>query len=227
MTEHRLFPAGTVPEVSTHAFHLGRDRAPHLDQPEHRPRLDVAARLVMDVVLHAGVASVSDLGCGDGGLLQLLHLAGCPVPAWGYDFTPANFEGGRERGVDVRYADVFDPAGRSQVELGDVVVMTEVLEHVADPPGVLDWLRDEGISYLVASSPYTETEHEHSPEHAWAWDTDGYFALMKAGGRQVVQHVMVGRYQVVLAVLVQGQPVVRLDVSGESSSDGVYDGPTT
>lgn len=213
MTEHRLFEAGTVPAVSTHAFHLGRDRAPHLEQPDHRPRLEVAARTVMEVVsAPTGVASVSDLGCGDGGLLQLLHRGGCPVPAWGYDFTPANVDGGRERGVDVRYVDVFDPASRPHVDLGDVVVMTEVLEHVADPDAVLGWLRDEGISYLVASSPYTETADDHSPEHAWAWDTDGYVELMRRNGRQVVQQVLVGRYQVVLAVLVQGLATTQVVV---------------
>ena len=105
--------------------------------------------------------------------------------------------------MDVRFADVFNAGvDRAQVELGDLVVMTEVLEHVEDPAAVLGWLRDEGISYVVASSPYTETEHEHSPEHAWAWDTDGYVDLMRAAGRQVVKQALVGRYQVALAVLV-------------------------
>lgn len=38
MTEHRLFPDGTVPHVSTPAFHAHRERAPHLEQPVHRER---------------------------------------------------------------------------------------------------------------------------------------------------------------------------------------------
>jgi SAM-dependent methyltransferase len=207
MTQHKLFDDGTcdgagVPYVSTAEFHHDRERAPHLEQPGHRPRLEVAARLVHMVVAGGtGVASVSDLGCGDGGLLQLLTQQGLTVPAWGYDFAPANLVGAAERGVDVRHADVFN--GGFQVELGDVCVLTEVLEHVADPDAVLDWLRHEKISYVVASSPYTETPGDHSPEHAWAWDQDGYLDLMTRNGRQVVEHVLVGRYQVVLAVLVQ------------------------
>jgi hypothetical protein len=77
VTEHKLF-TGDIPHVSTAAFHADRERAPHLEQPAHWARLQRARLFVGDAsraLLDAGhttLVSVSDLGCGDGGLLQLL-----------------------------------------------------------------------------------------------------------------------------------------------------------
>jgi hypothetical protein len=83
MGEWKLFE-GDVPHVSTPEFHKDRARAPHVDQPHHRPRLQRACELVVDAADElvveaslsqtstAAVVDVSDLGCGDGGLLQLL-----------------------------------------------------------------------------------------------------------------------------------------------------------
>lgn len=206
MTEHRLFTE-EVPHVSTAQFHADRERAPHLEQDHHRPRLETAAGFVRQAVyeLHADISrpegqdgwvTVSDLGCGDGGLLSLLK--GMPDQLhWGYDFQPSNEAGWRERGVDAELLDVFG-AGRSEAALGEVSVMTEVLEHVADPEDVLRWVR-AGSKRLVCSSPWNEGPGNHCPEHAWAWDMDGYAALLRRAGWQIERHEQVGLFQAVLA----------------------------
>src|SRR5690349_11844052 len=113
MTEYKLF-TGDSPEVATFEFHEHRERAPHLEQPIHHDRLMKAAEFVEEAAelwlgSHPDTEDprmpgqprrvyVSDLGCGDGGLLQVLgqdpNLA-----AWGYDFAPANRAGWSERGV--------------------------------------------------------------------------------------------------------------------------------
>lgn len=183
--EHRLFD-GETPYVSTLEFHTGRPRAPHLEQPEHRPRLEMAARLVRET----GASSVSDLGCGDGGLLSLLD-----VDAWGYDFAPANVPGWAERGVRAEALDVFG-ADRGRVRFGDVTVLTEVLEHVADPRGVLRWVASR---FVVASSPRFETVTHHADEHAWAWNEAGFAKLFADTGWRVLRHEMCGTTQLVLA----------------------------
>ncbi len=199
MTEHRLYPDTDLPPVSTAEFHADRERAPHLEQPAHRPRLVAAAAWVGEAVRAIGApeVTVSDLGCGDGGLLQLLgRLPG--VRAWGYDFQPSNADGWTERGVDGRALDVFG-AQRDQVEVGDVVVLTEVLEHLADPHGAVRWV-GERARYLVASSPWAETAEAHDPCHAWAWDFAGFADLLREGGWTVVRHEPVGWFQLALAV---------------------------
>lgn len=167
MTEWRLFD-GDVPHVSTFAFHEHRDRAPHLEQATHRDRLLKTAERIREI----GPASVVDLGCGDGGLLSLIK----DIPSWGYDFHPASAAGWERRGVTVERRDVFNT--RDVPKWGQVAVLTEVLEHVADPHGTVEWV-SRNAEWIVASSPRNETGDEHADCHAWAWDEDGYRALIE------------------------------------------------
>ncbi len=193
VTEWKLFD-GDVPFVSTPEFHEHRERAPHLEQPYHQERLHTAAGMLRRTAKYAG--TLSDLGCGDGGLLSLVQDAF--HRAWGYDFAPANRQGWKERGVDAAYLDVFG-ADRDNVLLGGAVAMTEVLEHLADPHGVLEWVHGNG-SYLVCSSPVNENAGAHDECHAWAWDYDGYEALVAGAGYKVTEHVTAGPFQLILAL---------------------------
>lgn len=201
MVEYKLFD-GDVPHVSTREFHAHRERAPHLEQPVHQGRLNTAFTFIIDALqTHAGVkpgtddVTLSDLGCGDGGLLQLLRgIVG--LTAWGYDFQPSNQLGWVERGVRAEQADVFG-ADQDLIELGDITVTTEVLEHVADPKAAVRWIGQHS-RYLVASSPWNETPESHDECHAWAFDQDGYRALIEQGGYTVLRHETVGQFQVIL-----------------------------
>lgn len=197
MTEWKLFD-GATPHVSTFEFHEHRERAPHLEQVHHQPRLFRAEQFVRTAAQELDGATVSDLGCGDGGLLSLLKDAPGITAAWGYDFAPANAAGWAERGVQAAAADVFG-ADWYSVVLGDIAVMTEVLEHVADPHGVVWRLRARGVKRLVCSSPWDESPARHCPEHAWAWDMDGYATMVGAAGWQIRQHESVGGFQVLWA----------------------------
>lgn len=167
MAEWRLSPE-TVPYVSTLGFHADRERAPHLEQPDHQGRLLRTAELVRSL----NPASVVDLGCGDGGLLSLLP----DLDAWGYDFQPSNEPAWAERGVTAERRDVFNT--RDVPRWGECAVMTEVLEHVADPHGTVAWVA-RNARYVVASSPHRETDRQHGDCHAWAWDVEGYRALFE------------------------------------------------
>lgn len=196
MSEWRFFE-GDVPYVSTAEFHADRGRAPHLEQAHHRPRLLRAAELaVMAMATMGRTGTVSDLGCGDGGLLSLLHTR-YGLECWGYDFAPANMVGWIERGVSAQQMDVFG-ADRDKIEFGDVTVVTEVLEHIADPHGAVRWI-GEHSPWIVASSPHTEGPWGHDECHAWAWDPDGYRALIEQGGYEIVEHNGLTPFQIILA----------------------------
>ena len=191
--EWKLF-TGDTPHVSTFEFHEHRERATHLEQPIHRPRLELAAQFVLIAARLARVQTLSDLGCGDGGLLSLVQdkLA----DAWGYDFCPANAEGWPERGVKAEALDVFG-ADKDRVRFGSVTTVTEVLEHLADPHQAVRWIAGHS-RYIVASSPWDETPDSHDECHSWAWDRAGYQQLIEQGGYRVLRHAEAGRFQVIL-----------------------------
>jgi hypothetical protein len=202
VSEWKLFD-GSRATVSTAEFHEHRERAPHLEQWVHQGRLNLARDFVLDAAsrMTHTPAVVSDLGCGDGGLLQL--LATHPeVYAYGYDFQPSNAVGWAERGVIARPMNVFDDDEiiNDLVELGGIVVMTEVLEHLTRPHQVLREIFEQGITrFVVASSPHTENGVSHDECHAWAWDVDGYCAMFETAGFTVVRHETTGMFQVILA----------------------------
>lgn len=190
--EWRLFE-GDVPHVSTAEFHRDRERAPHLEQGIHRERMELALDCVRAAANWYGAPTLSDLGAGDGGFLTLVQ----PYVgrAWGYDFCPANLAGAAERGVDVRDANFVE----DEIELGTIVTATEVLEHVADPHSLVRSLWTRGARVLIASSPWVETDQSHDACHAWAWDMDGYRALVEGGGWSVSRHETTSYFQVILA----------------------------
>lgn len=199
MTAWKLFE-GEVAGVSTAKFHADRERARHLEEPGHRARLTHAAMLVDVAVNLARIkgfpATVSDLGCGDGGLLSL--LAGRNLEAWGYDFCPANVEGWTERAVSAEFLDVFG-ADQAKAKLGTVTVVTEVLEHLTNPAVALRWIASWS-RFVVASSPWDETPERHDECHAWAFDGDGYAELLGTGGFRLLRHYEVGRFQLALGM---------------------------
>lgn len=191
MIEHRLFPEGTVPEWTKPEWHALRERAPHVDQAGHRPRLQAAAQMV-HLVWEPGM-TVVDLGAGDGGLLTLLDRI--PNEAkWGYDLTDANVAGAAQRGVDVGLADCVD----GDIEWGDIAIATEMLEHLVDPHSFVRKIAHHS-RFLIASSPWTETAAAHYEYHTWAWDIEGYARLCEDNGWSILGHVSVSWFQVLLA----------------------------
>lgn len=192
--QHRLFDEGDVPECSTPTWYEGRDRAAHLEQDLHRPRLEAAAGLVIKSVDEGYGRRVVDLGAGDGGLLSLLK-DDSRITAWGYDLQPTNLAGAAERGVDVRYGDILG----EDIEFAKVAVATECCEHLVDPHGFVKRIY-EHADVLICSSPWTETAESHYEFHLYAWDHDGYRALLEQAGFKVVDHETVGMFQVIRGV---------------------------
>lgn len=196
MTAWKLFD-GDVAKVSTYEFHKDRERARHLEEPGQRERLQRAADFIRAAAtIERGYTSVSDLGCGDGGLLSLIRSY--VNDAWGYDFTPNNAVGWSERDVNAEALDVFGDDA-DHIRFGIVTAVTEVLEHLTDPAAAVKWIGSKS-RFIVASSPWDEGPWGYDECHAWAWDVQGYRDLIGLGSYRILRHEMVGRFQVIMGM---------------------------
>lgn len=191
MAEWKLFE-GDVAPFTDEAFYAERIAAHHLEEYGHADRLRKAVEYALQARDEFGCRTFSDLGCGDGGWLQLARQNG--LTAWGYDMQPSNIVYAQNiRVVDAQLTN-FE-AGT--VEYGDCSVLTEVLEHVSDPHGIVQNLPS---NVIIASSPYHETGEAHYEFHNWAWDEEGYANLIRSGGYDIIKHENVWLNQVILGV---------------------------
>lgn len=189
--EWKLF-SGKNPEFARPEWYENIASAHHLEELHHRERLFAAKELVKQAIKLGG-KSVVDLGCGDGGLLQILKEDS--ITSWGYDLMPTNIDYAiNVRKVDARYTDF----NSNDIDYADIAIMTEVLEHMEDPHSIVKNLPSK---YLVASSPYNETDLSHYEFHLWAWDEEGYEELLRQGGYRIINKILVsGWSQVLLGV---------------------------
>jgi SAM-dependent methyltransferase len=189
--EWKLFNESN-PEFARAEWYEDIESAHHLEEEHHRGRL-IAALDFVNIAIDMGGDSVVDLGCGDGGLLELLKQNN--IKSWGYDLMPKNIEYATNiRNVDARYTDFKN----DEIEYADIAVMTEVLEHLENPH---ETVKNLPSRFLVASSPYNENNIHHYEFHLWAWDNQGYIDLMNSGGYDVLYIKNVsGWSQIVLAI---------------------------
>ena len=179
------------PDFFTAKLYEDREHAPHLEQGIHHDHMTTAAAAVERMMLaEHSVRFVVDLGAGDGRLLSLLAPLG--GQRWGYDLMGVNAEYARNvRGETVYYGDLqrltsgFLEDGELCLEWGDTCMITECLEHLVDPHAVVRRIGRHSRN-IVASSPARETDVSHDAVHAWAWEMDGYRALIAQGGFEVM-----------------------------------------
>ena len=103
-------------------------------------------------------AKVLDLGCGNGSFISLFQDRGWKL--YGSDFSTTGLQIARRSfpGIEFFLADASSPTGDILERIGpvDVIVSTEVIEHLYDPRGFLrnahGLLKPGGI--LVLTTPY-------------------------------------------------------------------------
>ena len=186
MTEWRLFEQGTTPDFTTPEFFAAHPWVPPEQQGGHTARIEMVAHLVCDIVEgdKAAFHTISDLGCGDGSLLTELMERPTTrgLGMWGYDAGTENVKKALEKGHVVAQANLLT----DRIDCASIAVASEVVEHLLDPHGFLQRLPSR---YLVISSPSAENDEWHYLHHAWAWDLDGYEALVTGAGWTIIEHL--------------------------------------
>lgn len=148
--------------------------------PDHIARTNVTAGLIAWLK----PASLLDPACGDGSIdlmadrmypIRKMVLADISVPSISQlkdrSLPPT---------VTLKVSDI-DEVMRTN-ERFDVIVLTETLEHLEDPDGVLRRAHEKA-AYVVASSPEMRSgQADNNPEHLWMFDGDGYFQMLQGTG---------------------------------------------
>lgn len=197
VSQYRVFDPADPPEWLDSRWWIETPNCNHLDNRVHQARLQAAASAAVRWAEIEQTVSIVDLGAGDGGLLSLLPEE-YRLWSYGYEIIKdsvqyANFV----RDVLVLEANVLT----DKLDLGKVVVATEMLEHLEDPYTFVRRLyEDTRINVLVASSPHSETVQHHEWNHAWAWDRQGYSDLISQSGFRIAEHFDAEWSQVVVGI---------------------------
>jgi methionine biosynthesis protein MetW len=96
-------------------------------------------------------SSVFDVGCGDGLLLQFL-VQSRGVRAFGIDVSENAVERARQKGLDVRRADVTSESF-AEDRIFDYIIISEVLEHLPRPEDLVLRLRENFRKYMIVTVP--------------------------------------------------------------------------
>ena len=152
---------------------------------DHILRTQVTASLIAWL----GPDTVLDPACGDGSIVAAAHgmvpIAGAVLA----DLSRPNFYyvGTEMRSMlpeNLRVSCATLEETLEEPNSYDLVVLTEILEHVEDPVAVLKMARRRATR-LVASSPIFHVDDptiDPNPEHLWQFDRDGYAEIMREAG---------------------------------------------
>lgn len=178
-------------------WYKDRELADHINQGGHRPRLMQVLEYLIQIVGDNSEITIADFGCGNGGLIREIEKK-LPNKIWGYDLAPSNIEDAVQKGnsQNIKYLDFVN----EPVEFPDIAISTEVLEHLVDPDAFIKRLLDNGVKYIIASSPDYETPSYHAPFHLWVFNGDSYKEMFENAGWEVVLHYK-NHFQYIVAKL--------------------------
>ena len=148
--------------------------------------LDHQARTLVtgSLIAWAKPDRVLDPACGDGSIVlaSMKHhnprrvlLSDVSIPS-----ISRMIDGGLPAQVEAKVADIDETLATN--EQFDVIVLTEILEHIYDPVAVLSRAKEKA-QLLVASSPEMRPgQDDPNPEHLWQFDGDGYQQMLEEAG---------------------------------------------
>ena len=134
----------------------------HTRWTDHIERVNKTTELLDVFAMATNSQSVADLSCGDGAIVNNSTWPWA-VKILGDYTSPGPIE-----------------EALPQLQRVDMFVLSETLEHVENPAGVLAGIRSVA-DHLLLTTPHGETNNLN-PEHYWGWDREGIQELLDDTG---------------------------------------------
>jgi SAM-dependent methyltransferase len=161
------------------------------NNPIQRALIGHFHRRLSDVVRELAPEDILDVGCGEGYALSALreHAIACPMT--GIDLSPDAIEHAKLRlpQAEFRVQNALELAESGRTY--DLVMMTEVLEHIEDPARMLPVLERIARRYVVVSVPWEPffrglnfmrgkhvTAFGNDPEHVNHWGRSAFLRFI-------------------------------------------------
>lgn len=146
-------------------------------------------RILKDVIRPLRFESVLDVGCGEGSFLAELQKEFPAVKLSGIDVSSSAIAAAREL-VPGGVFEVVDILGKPLNEKFDLVVCSEVLEHLSDDVAAIKNLRQMTSKYLLVSAPQGRMrEFETDFGHVRNYERGELVAKLEANGFAVIRVV--------------------------------------
>ena len=131
--------------------------------------------------------TVLDPAGGDGSILAKADLMYDINRIIFGDISSKNCEYVKQYGWETHCDDVDDTLEDHDSSGIDVIVLSEILEHLENPDRTLQLAANAGHK-LVASSPcMREGQYDDNPEHLWMFDAEGYQTMLETNGWNIIQ----------------------------------------
>lgn len=144
---------------------------------------DHAMRTMVTAGMIATIAPkwLLDPACGDASVLDVAYAIRPFEHAALYDISEKQIEVIAPKFPHTKEQRDINWALSDSTRHVDMVVLTEVLEHLQNPDLSLKLAR-KCSDFLIASSPIGDPEDGRNHEHLWAWDEEGYSEMLRAAG---------------------------------------------
>ncbi len=155
--------------------------------PIQRALLDRFLDQVVALVERTRPRTILDVGCGEGFVLARLADAGVRADLYGLDLSETAVAEARERLGNRARIEVGDARTPPFDEPFDLVLMTEVLEHIPEPEAMLPVLDRLSRGHLILSVPWEPffmglnflrgknlSRFGNDPEHVNHWGRAGF-----------------------------------------------------
>ena len=140
-------------------------------------------------------STVIDPACGDASIVTAANRLNPIDRAFLSDISQPQIDSLDAVGLPYRASLLCGDAIKvmSTLPVCDLVVLTEILEHVESPEAVLS-MAYHRAGHLVASSPLNEDPGVGNHEHVWSWDKQGYREMLESVGWVPVAYQEVSFY---------------------------------